>query len=402
MKFQYQARDKVGNAKKGFIEARSAEAAIQTLQSYGLIVVDVKPVKRPSWLDNIFGQKLRVSKKDLAIFLRQFATLLESQVPLGEALKTLVLQAPSPAVKDLVFELITDLDAGLPLSKAVENKTEVFGDFYTQMIRSGEISGRLEETLSYLADYAEHENDLNSKIKAAATYPIFLIITFIIIGAVITISLAPQMVAIFDEFGATPPLASRILIGLGSFLRQYGYVIIIFIIGMTWLVSNYAHSNEGSRLIGRLILGIPVLGDIFKKTYIARFCETVGTLISGGIPSVVALEVGGGATGNYVYLSLSKDIVQGVKTGESLSSLVAKYPMYFPPLVSQMISVGEKTGRLDESLKKVSEYYRKDVESSFQTLIDLLQPILIVIIGLLVALLVSAVLLPIYQLAQSV
>ncbi len=234
MKFVYKAKDKAGNIKAGTIEARSADAAVRTLQSYELVVLEISPMKKTTFLDSLFGRKTVISKKDLAIFLRQFATLLESQVPLGEALKTLLLQASTPQVKDLVFELVSDLDSGLPLSKAVEKRSDVFGEFYSQMIKSGEISGRLEEVLTYLADYAEHENDLISKAKAAASYPIFLFGTFIVVGAIITISLAPQMAGIFEEFGKTPPIATKILISIGTFLSKYGLLLIVVIGGFVW------------------------------------------------------------------------------------------------------------------------------------------------------------------------
>jgi len=402
MKFVYRAKDKTGSLKTGIIEARSAGSAVRTLQSYGLIVLDVVPLKKSSFLDTLFGSRLRVTKKDLAIFLRQFATLLSSQVPLGEALKTLALQAPTPAVKDLVFELVSDIDAGLPLSKAIEKRADVFGEFYSQMIRSGEISGRLEETLNYLADYAEHENDLTNKAKAAATYPIFLLITFIIVASVITISLAPQMADIFEEFGTQPPLMTKILIVVGNFLSHYGLLLIVVGAGLVWLLTNYFRSREGQTVLSVYLLKLPILGKIYKKIYIARFCETGGTLIKGGIPTVVAFKVAGGATGNYVYYQIGEKIAESLKAGESLSNTLRKYYEYFPPLVSQMVAIGEDTGRLDEILKKVAQYYQKEVDKSFASLLDLIQPVLVVIIGLFVGLLVAAVLLPIYQLVQSV
>ena len=402
MKFVYRAKDKIGNIKAGTIEARSADAAVGTLQSYELVVLEILPMKKTTFLDSLFGRKTVISKKDLAIFLRQFATLLESQVPLGEALKTLLLQASTPQVKDLVFELVSDLDSGLPLSKAVEKRSDVFGEFYSQMIKSGEISGRLEEVLTYLADYAEHENDLISKAKAAASYPLFLFGTFIVVGAIITISLAPQMAGIFEEFGKAPPIATKILISIGNFLSKYGLLLIVAIGGFVWYLINYFRTPEGGRTMGIYLLKIPVLGNIYKQIFISRFCETAGTLIQGGIPTVTAFEVAGGSTGNYIYYSLGKEVAEGIKTGESVSNILKNYFQYFPPLVSQMVAVGENTGRLDELLKKVANYYQKEVNRAFATMLDLIQPILVVIIGIAVGFLVAAVILPIYQLAQSV
>jgi len=402
MKFVYRAKDKLGNIKTGAVEARSLDAALKLLQSYELIVLDISPERKITFWDELFGKKTRISRKDLAIFLRQFATLLQSQVPLTEALKTLLLQAATPAIKDLTFELISDLDAGLSLSKAVEKRSDIFGEYYSQMIKSGEISGRLEEVLGYLADYAEHENDLMTKAKSSATYPAFLFLTFLVIGTVITVALAPQMASIFDEFGKAPPLGTRVLIFIGSFLNRWGILLLVFLLGIAWLLINYFRSKEGQKVGGVYLLRIPVIGNIYKKIFISRFAETVANLILGGIPAVTAFEVAGDATGNYVYQTIGHEVADKLKTGENISNVLKNYYEFFPPLVSQMTAVGESTGRLEEILKKVAEYYQKEVDRSFSTMIDLLQPVLVVLIGILVAFLVAAVLLPIYQLAQGI
>ncbi|HPC31085.1 MAG TPA: type II secretion system F family protein, partial [Candidatus Paceibacterota bacterium] len=260
----------------------------------------------------------------------------------------------------------------------------------------------LEEVLTYLADYAEHENDLVDKAKAAVSYPLFLVVTFIVIGAVITIFLAPQMASIFEEFGKAPPVATQILITIGNFLSKFGLLVLVALGGAIWYFTTYFRSREGSRVLGIYLLKVPIIGKVYKQIFIARFCETAGTLIQGGIPTVTAFEVAGGSTGNYIYYSLGKEIAEGVKTGESISNILKNYYEYFPPLVGQMVAVGENTGRLDELLRKVAEYYQKEVNRAFATLLDLLQPVLVIIIGIAVAFLVAAVILPIYQLAQSV
>ncbi len=402
MKLIYRARDKNGRVKAGTVEARSLDMAVKILQGYGLVVLDIAPERKTSFLDSIFGRKTRVSRKDLAIFLRQFSTLLESQVPLNEALKTLALQAATPAVKDLVFELISDVDAGLPLSQAVGKRSNIFGEFYSQMIKSGEISGRLQEVLSYLADYAEHENDLASKARAGATYPVFLFGSFVVIGTIITTVLAPQMVDIFAEFGQRPPLGTRILIAIGNLLNHWGILLAIILGGLVWMLINYFQSAEGRRMAGIYILSVPIIGNIYRKIYIARFCETAGTLMQGGIPVITALQVAGDATGNYVYQKIGHEVAERMKSGENLSNILKENYKYFPPLVSQMVAIGEGTGRLDSVLRKISSYYQKDIDQAFNKMLNLLQPVLIIIIGIFVAFLVAAVLLPIYQLAQGV
>ena len=347
MRFIYRARDKQGNIKTGAVEAASLNTAVRILQSYDLIVLDISPQQRITFLDAIFGSKTRISRKNLAVFLRQFSTLISSQVPLTEALRTLILQTTNPGVRDLIIDLMTDLDAGIPLSKSIEKRSDIFGDFYSQMIKSGEISGRLDEVFSYLADYLEHENDLINKAKSAATYPVFLLSAFILLGTIITASLAPQMIQIFEEFNQKPPLGTKILIAVGTFLKDWGILLFVFLLGLSWLLINYFRSPEGRRMSGIYILKVPILGDIYKKIFISRFTETTSTLILGGIPAVTAFEVAGSATGNYVYQKIGVALVEEIKTGESVSNVLKKYYEYFPPLVSQMAAVGENTGRLD-------------------------------------------------------
>jgi type IV pilus assembly protein PilC len=401
MRFLYRARDNSGNIKVGKIEARSVDVALSMLQGSGLIVLELTPEKEVSIFDQFLGSRFKIGKKDLAVFLRQFATLLEAQVPLSEAMKTLIVQASSPAVKDLAYDFISDLDAGLPLSKAFERRSDIFSDFYIEMIKSGEVSGRLEEVVKYLADYAEHEYDLLNKVKSTATYPVFLIITFIVAGVFLTVSLAPQIGSIFEEFNATPPLMTKILIEIGNFFRNWGIVAFFGLMGLTWLLLNYFNSVEGRRVLGIYLLSLPVIGQIYKKIYISRFCETSATLIEGGIPIVAAIQVAGSATGNYLYAKIAEEIAEELKAGESISKVLIKYPKYFPPLIAQMTAIGESTGRLSQVLRKVSNYYSKEVERSLSTMIDILQPIMIIVLGVLVGFLVAAILLPIYQLTQS-
>lgn len=402
MKFFYKAKDKSGSVKTGRIEAGSLDAALKILQGYELIVLDLNPERKMTFFDSLFGKSAAISKKDLVIFLRQFATLFQSQVPLTEALKTLLLQAATPAVKDLILGLVADLDAGFPLSRALERRSDVFGEYYSQMMKSGEMSGRLDEVLNYLADYAEHENDLMNKAKSSAAYPVFLLLAFMGIGTVITVALAPQMAAIFDEFGRTPPLSTKILIFIGTFLSRWGLLLLIFLLGMAWLLINYFRSKEGRKVGGIYLLKIPIIGNIYKKIFISRFAETVANLILGGIPAIAAFETAGNATGNYIYQKIGDEIVRQLRTGVNISDVLKNYYEYFPPLVSQMAAVGESTGRLEQILKKVAEYYTKEVDRAFSVMIDLLQPILVILIGVLVGFLVTAVLLPIYQLAQGI
>lgn len=402
MEFIYKAKDSKGEEKIGKIESRSEDLAVQLLQGYGLTVYDLKPIQDQGFFDKFFGKRRRATTKELSLFLRQFATLLSSKVPLMDSLKTLLAQTSSSGVKDMIFDLISGLDAGLSLSQAMARGESIFSSFYIEMVKSGEISGRLEEVFNYLADYAENEASLNTKAKSAMIYPVFIIVVFILVGAVISITVAPQMMDIFQEFGQNPPFLTKMLIGLGDFLINWGILVAVGLGGLLVALMNYLKTPEGQNFWSFWSMKIPVLGNIYKAIYLSRFAESLGTLLHGGIPIVQAIEVAGSATGNFIFEQMGHEIAEGVRRGEPISKILQKFPEYFPPLVSQMIFVGENTGRLDSLLKRVSVYYFNEVENGFKILLELIQPVLIVVIAVLVGVLIAGVLLPIYQLAQAV
>jgi len=402
MKFIYKAKNQQGQIQDGSIDGSTLDSAIKTLQGYNLVVLDIKQYQKKTFLDQILGKRRGVNGKEISLFMRQFSTLLESQVPLTDSLKALLIQSTNPRLKETIFDLLSDIDAGLPLSQAMARQNHLFGTFYIEMIKSGEISGRLQEVFIYLADYAEHEYALTSKAKSAATYPLFIIITFAVIGSVITISLAPQMMSLFKEFDAKPPLMTQILMSTGSFLAQYGVIVLICLAGLIMVVLNYLKTEEGRKFIDYWLLKTPILGNIYKNIFVARFCETAGTLIKGAIPLPTAFEVAGNATGNYLFQQVGLELAEGIRKGEQVSKVLARHPEFFPVMVSQMVAVGEMSGRIDELLNKSAKYYTDEVERAFSTLLDMIQPILLLVIGGMVGLLVAAVLLPIYQLTQNI
>lgn len=401
MEFIYRAKTKNGEEKTGKINARSEELALQILQSYDFVVVDLKKKKESTFWDRIFYKNTTIKGRDLAIFLRQLSTMLSAKIPLIESLKTLLNQASSPAVRDMIFSLTSSLDSGLTLSQSM-GETGVYSKFYIEMVRSGEVSGRLEQVFAYLADYAENEAELDAKARSAAIYPIFILLVFLVVGSVITISIAPQMVDIFQEFDREPPALTLALITIGRFLINWGFLVLLMLVGVFFAAKNYLDSAEGQNIKAFWMMKVPVLGVIYKNIYVSRFAETLSTLLVGGIPIVEALEISGSATGNFVFKNIADELADGIRSGEQINKLMRKYEEYFPPLVSQMVAIGESTGRLSELLKRVAVYYYNQVERGFSVLLELLQPILIVVLGGLVGILIAGVLLPIYQLAQTI
>lgn len=402
MIFYYQARDSQGQIQAGKIDAQSLDSAISTLQGHGLTVLNLEPESQRSFWEDLFGKRNKISGQDLSLFMRQFSTLLQAQVPLSESLKSLIAQTSSSTMKDVIYQLNIDIDSGLTLSQAMSRNEGIFSEFYTQMVRSAELSGRLEETLGYLADYADHEYKLNARAKSALVYPIFVLGTFVVVGAFITISIAPQMSGIFSEFDAQPPLATRILMNSGKFLSNWGIVLLVILAGIAWIIKNYLSSAEGERVKSYWLLKVPILGKMYRQIFLARFSETCGTLVRGSIPIVTALEVAGDSTGNFIYKQVGHELAEKVKQGKSINQAIADYPIEFPVMVSQMVAVGERTGRVDDLLLRASKYYQDETERSFASLLDVFQPVLIIILGIFVGLLVWAILMPIYQLAQTV
>jgi type IV pilus assembly protein PilC len=402
MIFYYQARDQQGQIQAGKLEAQSLNSAISTLQGHSLVILNVEPESQRNFWEDLFGRRNRISGQDLSLFMRQFSTLLQAHVPLSESLKSLIAQTSSVTMKDTIYQLNIDIDSGLTLSQSMARNEGIFSEFYIQMVRSAELSGRLEETLGYLADYADHEYKLNARAKSALVYPIFVLGTFVVVGAFITISIAPQMSGIFNEFSSQPPLATKILMSVGSFLGDWGIVVLVILAGIAWIIRNYLASPEGDRLKGYWLLKIPILGKMYRQIFLARFAETCGTLVRGSIPIVTALEVAGDSTGNFIYQQIGRELAERVKQGRSISQAIAEHPVEFPVMVSQMVSVGERTGRVDDLLLRASKYYQDETERSFASLLDVFQPVLIIVLGIFVGILVWAILMPIYQLAQTV
>ena len=335
------------------------------------------------------------------IFTRQFATLMESKVPLGDSLRTLHKQTKNLILKEAIFGVSSDIDAGLSLSQAMERQGKIFSEFYINMIRSSEITGRLEEAMTFLADYIDKESMWRSRIRNALIYPIIVIVLFLGVAIVMLTTVFPQIAPIFEETGTALPFLTKIFLTSGGFILEWWWAIILILILLIFLLVDYFQSDEGKIVANELAIKIPIFGNLFKKIYVARFVESASILIKGGIPITQAIEVSGHAIGNIVYRDILHEVAEGVRGGELLSTLLSRNEYYFPALVGQMIAIGESTGRLDETLSRISSFYTREVDDVLSNLTELIQPILIAVIGVFVGLLFASVLIPIYNLAQT-
>lgn len=401
MKFKYQARNKNGEMQVGFVDAPTQDNAASVLTSHDLYVLSIESMEKEGFKERVFGFINRVKAKDLMLFTRQFSTLIESEMPLDDALRALWKQTKNPILKEAVFQLSKDVESGLSLSQALERQKPLFSDFYVSMVRSAEVTGRLEEALLFLASYLEKEAGWQGKIVNALIYPIVLIVLFIIVAGIMVVVVFPKIKPIFEESGTALPFISQVVFSVGQFFIDWWWVAILIIVGIGFIILDYFKSEEGKVVSNQIILYVPVFGDLFKKIYIARFSQSLAVLIKGGIPMTQSIEIAGDTIGNVVYQGALENVAGGVKEGKLFSQLIDSYEKLFPALVGQMSSIGETTGRLDEMMLKISDFYDREVNDTMANLSELLQPILILVIGVSIAILFASILLPIYNLAQT-
>ncbi|MBI4099287.1 type II secretion system F family protein [Candidatus Parcubacteria bacterium] len=401
MLFFYTARTSGGQMQTGTIEAASPDIGVELLQQHGLVVISLR-VQGASIFDTPLKLFNRVKKKEIVIFSRQLSTLLDAEVPITESLRTLMEQTGSATFRGVLFEISADVEGGMSMSKAFQKHPQVFSDFFVTLVKSGEISGRLQEVFAYLASYLEREHELASKARRATVYPAVVLFAFLVVAVIMLVFVVPQLTLILTESEVELPFLTRLLIGTSSFLQSWGWLVGIGAVAGVVLLVRYARTAEGKEFFDRLILRLPGFGNLFKKMYLARFAETLSTMIVGGIPIVQALEVTGDVVGNTVYRAILSEVMEAVRRGEMMSGVLHSHHPTIPLLVTQMMSVGEKSGRLDSILRKLADFYRREVESLVENLTNLIEPILILVLGGGVGVLIAAVLLPIYNLASAI
>lgn len=405
MEFSYEARTQYGETQTGIIDSSDEKSAINFLQSHNFIVVSIKSVSKEGL--PIFEKIIHffvggIKKKDLSIFSRQMAILVEAKVPLVGSLRSLVEQSDNKTFKEVINNIASNIEAGMSFSAALSRYPEIFSTFYVNLIKSGETAGDIEGTLVYLADHLETEYGLDQKIKGAFVYPAFIMAVFVIVGIIFIAFIVPQLTAIFAGSGQELPLITRLLIGTSDIFRYYWWLMLAILVAAAYGVKYYLTYYEGYKKLDSIKLKIPILGDMFKKIYITRFAENLSTLISGGVSAIKALNVTAEVIGNEEYKKMIDKAAKLVKTGESMSSVFSQNADLMPPMVVNMISIGEKTGKLDLVLKKVAVFYQRETENSVANLSSLIEPLIIMVLGVAAAILVAAILLPIYNFAGGI
>ncbi|PIR05205.1 MAG: hypothetical protein COV57_00360 [Candidatus Liptonbacteria bacterium CG11_big_fil_rev_8_21_14_0_20_35_14] len=400
MKFKYSARNKEGELQVGVVEAASYDAAASILNGHDLFVLSVINAEERSLADYISSFFNRVKSKDLVIFSRQLATLLEARVPLGDSLKNMYRQTENQILKEVIFDINADVSAGSSFSQALGRHPNVFSDFFINMIRAAEVTGRVDQSMSFMADYLEKQDTLTSKIKNALIYPAFVIGLFLLVVLVMVTFVFPQIKPIFEETGVALPIHTRIILGTGDFVLAWWWAILVIFIVAFIAIADYIRSDEGKGLVSDLSLRLPIIGGLFTKMYVTRFAQSASVLIAGGVSVVQAIRITARTIGNIVFEEELEKVANQVKEGELMSRALEKSP-YFPLLVANLVAIGESTGKVDKLLEKISDFYTRQVDETAANLVELIQPILMVVIAVFVGILFASILMPIYNLAQA-
>lgn len=401
MLFKYKTISREGKREEGEMEAPSADTVIANLQRRGLIVSSIKEKNEDGDILKKIPFFNRVSNKDIVILSRQMSTLFESQVPALRIFKLIGSEAENPTLRKHLLEIVDDLQGGASISVALSRHPEIFSNFYVNMIKSGEESGHIDQTFLYLADYLDRNYEISSKAKNALIYPAFVIFTFVSVMVLMFTVIVPKIGAIIKESSQDIPFYTKlVLIVSDFFVNNWMFMvfgIIAFIIGIIF----YGRSNEGKRQISNFRLGIPYLGDLYKKLYLSRFSDNMSTMVLSGIPMLKAIEVTSSVIENEIYEEILKESSARIKAGQALSATLDG-KKEIPNILVQMIRVGEETGELGNILKTMSKFYQREVMNAVDTLVSMIEPVMIVALGIGVGVLLASVLLPIYNIASGV
>ncbi len=401
MLFSYRALDTDGHEKSGSVEALSMDVAVSTLQRRGLVVSAIEPSNKKSILSIDIGFFNSVSNKEVVILSRQVATLFQAQVSALRIFRLLASEVDNKYLAEILTQVADDLQGGSPISKALARHPKAFSNFYVNMVRSGEEAGKLSETFTYLADYLDRTYEVVNKAQNALIYPAFVVVTFIVVMTLMLTLVIPSISKILIESGQEIPLYTRIVIGLSNFLVNYGgFFLIALVIGGVFAYRSLK-TTAGKLFFDSLKLGVPYLGELYEKLYLSRISDNLATMLASGVPVVEAVEITATVVGSATYELILKEVGEDVKGGLSISDALGKH-QEIPGIMIAMIKVGEETGELGNILTTLAKFYQREVTTAVDTLVDLIEPLMIVFLGLGVGTLLAAVLIPIYNLAGSI
>lgn len=402
MLFKYRAIDPHNASREGTVEAANIDAAITTVQKRGYTVISIDPIEEKASFYNIeINWFQTVSNKDVVILSRQIATLFEAQVSALRIFRLLASEAQNPQLRTILSRIADDLQSGSSISRALSSHPEVFSTFYVSMVRSGEETGSLEKSFNYLADYLDRSYEVATKARNALIYPAFVVGTFILVMGLMFTMVIPRISQILTDSGQELPIYTKIVLAISDFFSSYiAYIIVLLAIGGFFLW-RFVRTEVGKRAFDEIRITLPYIGDLNRKLYLTRICDNLSTMLSSGITMVQAIEVTADVVDNEVYREIFNYALLEVKGGRSFADTIAEYPE-IPGVLAQMAKVGEETGNLPEILSTLAKFYRREVDNAVDTLIGLIEPVMIVMLGLGVGVLLASVLMPIYNLTSSI
>jgi len=397
--FVWVAQTKKGRKLKGEIDAANEAIALSQLKKRNFTVKKLKP-KPKDIFGNISFLKPKVTKKDLMIFTRQFSTMIDAGLPLVQGLTILAEQSENPTFKAVLKEITKDVEGGSTLAEAMKKHSKIFDALFVNLVAAGEMGGMLDTILRRLAQFIEKAEKLKSQIKGAMTYPIVVMAIAIIVIAVILVFVIPVFEDMFKSFGSALPTPTQIVVNMSRFLKSNIHWVIIALIALIYGFKRYRDTAAGKKVTDSLFLKLPVFGNLLKKTAVARFTRTLGTMISSGVPILDALEIVAKTAGNVVIEEIIYEVRGSIAEGQTIAEPLSENDI-FPGMVIQMIAVGEATGALDSMLEKIADFYDDEVDAAVAALTSMLEPLLMLFLGASIGGLVIAMYLPIFGMAAA-
>lgn len=401
MLFKYKAIDDKGVNKEGEIDASNRDIAISGLQRRGLVVITiVEESETKSIFEFSFFEKVKT--KDVVILSRQIATLFEAQVSALKAFTMLATNTENKLLGRKLTQIGDDLQAGISISGALSRHPDVFSDFYVNMVKVGEETGKLNQTFLHLADYLDRQYALTSKTRNALIYPAFVVLTFFVVMTLMFTIVIPKLSSIILDSGQEAPFFTKIVIGVSNLFVHYGFFVLIFLVLLGIWVWRLSSTPKGKVYLDTLRLSTPAVGNLYKKLYLSRITDNLNTMLSSGVPIVRSIDITAEVVGSLVYKKVLGEVADSVKSGVALSAALEKHGEQMPGILVQMVMVGEETGSLGTILKTLTDFYKREVDDAVDTLVGLIEPVMIVVLGLGVGVLLVSVLMPIYNMAGSI
>ncbi len=394
--FNYRARQENGALTRGTLRAANEDRATKLLRSNGLTPISLELAESRALLDMTVGLG-GVRTKDLIVFFRELAFMIQAGVPIVETLKAVQKQAQKGKLIKIIRELMYDVEAGESLSLALSKHSETFNQFTLGIIRTGEASGKLGFALESIANQLESSYAFQQKVRAALIYPIMVLVLVLVLVILMFTFVLPQLVGLFTDAHVTLPLPTRILISITNFITHYWILLIVIVGVLGALFRSWVNTAEGRYTFSTLMLGVPILKDIIQKLYLARMTSILSTLFESDVPVIEALTLTRDSIGNRVYQRILDDTVQSIKDGASISYVWGHEP-YIPPMLTTIVSVGEHSGDVSSSFKQANRFFARDLDEVLSTITVLLEPVIIIVLGIGVGIIVGSVLLPIYNL----